>query len=242
VTFGSCLARYVARSYKRLYAGNILASVYHNRSDYFVSRFINGYKRIDTVSDISYLQKYSNESSDEDVVNILLNQTTQGIGRHKIDQSLGLFDCLSETEIDLVFVDNFMDVSARLSIGNDHSLFLRPQDYVNYHQFFQLGEYLSPSESAENFIQIVEFFKQRCPKAKIVFFNFPFNTYEDDVNRKLRSTKFAKLFKPKSVFVIPPLSIPKIYRTKISSHFVEPQYAAYAGMVRALVQSKFYIS
>jgi hypothetical protein len=240
VTFGSCLSRYVARSYKRLFAGNILASVYHNRSDYFVSRFIKGEDVIDNIDELSYLKKQSTESLDEDVLNILLNQTAQGIGKHKIDGGLGLFNTISKSRVDLIFIDNFMDVSARLSSGDSHSLFLRPQDYLNYHDFFRIGEYLPPVQSADNFLRVIDFFKRSCPGAQIVFFHFPFNTYVDDASRKARSMEFAEIFKPNDVFVIQPQSIPKIYRTSISSHFEEPQYAAYAGMISALVRPSYF--
>lgn len=39
-TFGSCLSRYTANSFVKLYGGEIVSSVYHNRSDAFVGKFI----------------------------------------------------------------------------------------------------------------------------------------------------------------------------------------------------------
>lgn len=70
---------------------------------------------------------------------------------------------------------------------------------------------------------------------RIIFMHFPYNTYENDIDRKNRSISFFRDFKSVEAIIIPPQNIPKIYRTSVSSHFERtPQYAAYAGMIRAL--------
>lgn len=235
LTFGSCLSRYIARSYKRLFAGEIVGSVYHNRSDYFTRCFIER-----TASPLNeevmkvLIPRFAVSQLDEDSRSIVANQTASGIGRHKLEGDRGLMQTLSEVKVDLILVDNFMDVAGRLSSGLGMECFLRPHDYLNYHEHFSIGGYIPPLDAAKNFLRILEFFSVQAPDAKIYFIHFPFNTYEGDNERRARSHEFAKIFKSNLATIIPPLSVPKIYRTEVASHFQEPQYAAYAGMIRAL--------
>ena len=233
ITFGSCLSRYVARSYKRLYAGEIVSSIYHNRSDYFVNSLLDNTNSAVKIGAFETLiEKKECVDADEDIRNIVLNQTVAGVGLHKIDGTQNLFDMLNHTKIDMIIVDNFMDISGRLSSGLGLNCFLRPNDYKNYHEHFVLGGYISAENSAKYFSRILDFFLEKAPHAKIFFLHFPWNTYADK-RRKSRSVTFASQFRDTRAIIVPPQSIPKIYRTKVSSHFREPQYTAYAGMIRA---------
>ena len=238
ITFGSCLSRYVARSYKRLFAGEIVASVYHNRSDYFLSSFVDAAQLPLSDGRLSVLEPVSDLSAlDEDSRNIARNQSIEGIGRHKLDTSRNLFETLRHERVDLVLIDNFMDVAARLARARSDGAvcFLRPGDYVDFDRHFVGGDYIDPKQSAANFVRIVDFFANAVPTARICFLHFPFNTYEGDEARRRRSLSFLDHFAVERVHAIAPLSVPKIYRTAVASHFEEPQYTAYAGMVRMLV-------
>jgi len=236
VTFGSCLSRYIARSYKRLFAGNITNSVYHNRSDYFVNSFIKKNNNVVNQSLMNVLQSKNTIDINDDASLILLNQTIEGLGQHKIENSHELMDNLQSLKIDILIIDNFMDISARLSSGLGFNFFARPNDYKNYEENFSLGGFITTSESIENFNTIIKYFKSIQPTMKIVFVHFPYNTYGEDSNRKDRSLSFYKEFNNDSIIMIPPLSIPKIYRTEVASHFQEPQYTAYAGMINILIK------
>lgn len=235
VTHGSCLSRYIARSYKRLYAGEIISSVYHNRSDYFVKCFLN-HTGVPIDSFLGGdLGQNSCKQTDDDGKNIIINQTLLGIGRHKIDREMNLFKTIENYDINLIFIDNFMDVAARLSCGIEREFFLRPGDYINYDKHFVLGDYLSIEDSVRNNNLIVDFYLKSCPNSKIFFFHFPFNTYKNDKLRAVRSMKFYEKFHNENIKIVPPQSVPSIYQTDVPSHFQEPQYAAYAGMVRVLM-------
>ncbi len=237
LTFGSCLSRYIARSYKRLYSGEIISSVYHNRSDYFVESFITNVQKPVDNSTISELA-LNHSNADEDSINILENQTLARCGMHKVDTVENIFSLIEKNLYDIIFIDNFMDIAAKLSHCGDEKVFLRPQDYTNYSLKYKIGDYISTTKSVESFNLIIDYFKKRNPKAKIFFFHFPWNTYENDEQRKKRSLSFFNEFIRDDIFIIPPQNAPKIYRTGVSSHFEEPQYTAYAGMVHALINYK----
>lgn len=232
VTFGSCLSRYIARAYKRLYGGEIVSTVYHNRSDYFVDCFVERIAKPFSIEINEVLIPKLEVELNEDSRSIVLNQTPENIGKHKLDTELGLFEVLERGDVQLVIFDNFMDVSARISTGKGATGFLRRGDYENYDAHFSLGGYIDPGMSSKYFTRIVDFFSARVPSAQLCFVHFPYNTYEDEA-RRIRSLNFLKSFTHPRALNIPPLDVPKIYRTEEPSHFAEPQYAAYAGMIRA---------
>jgi len=227
ITFGSCLSRHIARSYKRLFSAEIISSVYHNRSDYFVNNFVNNVKK-NQLSDYTFTSKEAEE--------IFLNQTFDGLGKHKLDIDMNLIEVLSSIKIDYILIDNFMDVSSKLAVSSGKDVaFIRSKDVDNFYDIFTIGNYIDTLESISNFNIIIDFFKKSQPNAKVFFFNFPYNVYEDDF-RKKRTLDFYNKFKRNDIFVIPPMNIPKIYRTEVNSHFEEPQYACYAGIIRALAK------
>lgn len=231
ITFGSCLSRYVARSYKRLYGGNITASVYHNRSDYFILQKQSPIK----TEMLSCLKSAIPASAlDEDSANIVKNQTTEGVGRHKIDTTTGMVSLLEQRDSTLLIMDNFMDISAKLSRSRKEGweCFLRPKDYQNHEEHFSLENYLDPIVSARNFEFLIQFLLDTLPNIKIFLIHFPYNTYTNQSERQNRSLGFLKAFQPAITTVIQPQSIPRIYRTNVPSHFEELQYAAYAAMIR----------
>lgn len=235
MTFGSCLSRYVARSYKRLYGGEITASVYHNRSDYFVDSFILQKRQPITTEMLTCLKSTMPASTlDEDSRNIVRNQTAEGLGRHKLDTTANFLSQLEQHEGGLLIMDNFMDISAKLSRAKEGAwtCFIRPADYQNYSEHFTLDNFLDPLTSARNFELCIKHLHERAPKIRIFLLNFPYNTYTGQPERESRSLGFLKAFQPFGVDVIPPQNIPRIYQTDIPSHFQEPQYAAYAAMIR----------
>ncbi|EGR2840370.1 hypothetical protein AB2M45_003023 [Vibrio cholerae] len=236
ITFGSCLSRYVARSYKRLFSANIISSVYHNRSDAFLKGIESGSFGLDN-DFIDFIGTLKNE----DAHSIIQNQTFSGIGKHHLDVEVNLFEALENNNVDIVIIDNFMDLSARLASPNGFSsckdVFIRKNDVDDFDSRFTLGEYIEPKDSIVNMHRICDFFLEMQKNIKIVFINFPHNTY-DDVGRKYRTIEFFKGFKKDGVIIIPPMNIPKIYRTDVASHFDESQYSAYAGIIRALIRGQ----
>lgn len=129
VTFGSCLSRYIARSYKRLYAGDIVSSVYHNRSDYFVECFLENSKQPIDKEFISSL--LINKEKNDESIGILQNQTFDSCGKHLLDVQASIFDTIESGNYDLVFIDNFMDVASKLGLLQGKNFFIRPKDLVN---------------------------------------------------------------------------------------------------------------
>jgi hypothetical protein len=242
-TFGSCLSRYTANNYVKLFGGKIVSSVYHNRSDSFVGRFIDktwptaDFKRIE-----SLLVGNVTEANKDNVPSIILNNQNESfMGRHRLSKGTLFMDLVKNDDVDLVIVDNYMDLAGRLvSSDNERGYFLRLKDFASKSSDWRTGEYLSPEAGVENMQKILGFFKQSFPSAKIVFINFPHNTYEASQERVERTKKYESLFSFPDALIIPCLEIPQVFQTDEKQHFKPQQYCAYAGIIwQHLTANKF---
>lgn len=238
ITFGSCLSRYTANHYIKLFGGELISSVYHNRSDAFVNRFIENkwgdveYERIlRAMADNSGTADEDNKSR-----NILKNQSRSEIGKHRLKSGLDLFLALDSSP-DLILVDNYMDLSAKLAYEKSNGegvLFKLGELRASQKDKFELGSHLDPIEAVSYMHKVIDYFKDKAPEANIVFINFPHDTYQD-LGRAQRTELYEKEFSREDCVVIGLQKIHKTYRTDEKQHFKPPQYAAYAGMVRALI-------
>lgn len=228
------MSRYTANAYVRLFGGSIISSVYHNRSDAFYKRFVTkewgGIPISKDREDNLDIEKGKN--IDEQRSQILKNQTESGIGYHRLSKGRQLFDALALNP-DLIIMDNYMDLSARLIITDPNTCEgyfarLNPSE-SNLTEGF-LGGYLDPIEAVDYSLKIATFFTSLSPKTKMVMINFPYNTYNDK-EREARTKKFERLYNHSAVLSIPCLTINKDYQTKDKQHFRIPQYAAYAAII-----------
>lgn len=242
-TFGSCLSRFIGNNYTYLYGGKIVSSVYHNRSDVFVGRFIDKTAAHLIRGQISRMLTGAIDGAAlEDKADIILsNQYYESIGRHRLSKGIQFLDLLDSEGADLVILDNFMDIGARLlSVDGTEpgsKWFVRTQD-LKEGTVSTIGPLLSPEAGAESMLKIIKYVQKKMPKAKVVFCNFPHNTYQDRPERVLRTQEYEALMASNadgSFTIIPCIDITKRFQTKDKQHFSEAMYCAYAGTIWSLL-------
>ena len=235
-TFGSCLSRYTANHYIKLYDGTVISSVYHNRSDAFIGKFIDkNWKTIPIESLADNLKDSPDVDADNLPINILKNQYEETMGLHRLSKGIPFLKAIENQEIDLLIMDNYIDLGAKLVKSNNFDgLFFKLGDIENNN--LEILDYLSPDESVENMNKIIGFFKEKSPKTQIIFINFPHNTYEGSIDRIKRTKIFESQFKP-SISVIPCLDVHPSFQTDQKQHFKGQQYCAYAGMVHQIIKN-----
>jgi len=235
ITFGSCLSRYTANHFVKLFGGTIISSVFHNRSDAFVGKFVDKNWIITPEPEIAKLLKIDKNVNIDDISSRLLhNQYAQWMGLHRLGKGIPLFKALNKKLGDLIIIDNYIDISARLmSKEKDDraAIFLRQLDFKDDVTPWLLGDYLSTDLAVESMHKIINYFRKNLPNAVIVFLNFPYNTYESKPDRVKRSKDFENAFKLENDLVIPALTVHPNFQTRESSHYKPQQYAAYAGIV-----------
>ncbi|PRY66335.1 hypothetical protein B0H98_101316 [Vreelandella songnenensis] len=242
-TFGSCYARYVANHFAMLTNSRLVSCTYHNRSDFFVDKYFNN-KYTDDFYDqlIQLLSDSSDESRkidpDSSVVNIIKNQTSHSSGAHRLSSGKNFFQCIENT--DLIIIDNYMDVSAKLFANNDNVVFFNSRDPLVKSYLIEPGhvsldhvtELLTANASFKNFNLIVNYVKRKNPNAFVVFLNFPFNTYFENPTRVKITKEFEKLSVGLgSDLVLPSLMVPKQLQTHQKQHFKAAFYSYVAGRI-----------
>ena len=250
VTFGSCLSRYTSNHLVRLFGGRIISSVYHNRSDAFCGRLLDKTWHLDPMDEIrAALLKEDEQGSDDDnkASQILRNQYFETIGLHRLSKGMSLFTAVQSGQVDLFVVDNYMDLAARL-ISQPHKphsgLFLRLNDFAapagatESSHGWATGDYLSPAAGVKAMSRILDFFRHHNPDARIVFINFPYNTYGSSPERVARTQEYERLFQYENSEIIPCLTIPEMNQTEQKMHFKPPQYAAYAGIIQGMLLAR----
>lgn len=239
-TFGSCLSRYTANQFVKLFGGKIITSVYHNRSDAFVGRFVdNTWGQCEFSEVASQLVESFDGENDKDnmPINILRNQYPQTMGLHRLAHGKPFIEAVEEKLIDILFVDNYMDIAAKLVSNNEgYGYFLRMGDFSTASPNWHVGDYLSPESGVENMRKIIGHVKGLSPDLNIVFLNFPHNTYQGNLDRVKRTKLYEELFDYPGVHVVPCLDVPEIYQTNQKQHFKVQQYAAYAGISWGLLR------
>ncbi len=117
-TFGSCFSRRVADEYIKVFGGNLVSSVYHNRSDYFYKQHIKSRKSNETllslIDKLSSDSRYLPSSIMDDPLFILNNQRFENVGKHNLGFSDNFFEIVEGTSVDLFILDNYIDILARL--------------------------------------------------------------------------------------------------------------------------------
>jgi hypothetical protein len=236
VSFGSCLSRMTAASYSRMFGGKIISTVMHNRSDYFLGRYVTGdFPEIDIDHFISKISSSANgKSADAAATYIMKNQKRDLVGIHVLSRGLNIFDALDEAP-DILIMDNYFDLSAKLSERDDGGrLFFKSQHFTELFPEWRLGALLSTSHSVRNFHSIIDWVKKKSPQTRVYFINFPHNTYGQDKNRVARHTSFEAAFDRDDVAAIPIFRVPKAFHGSVPQHFKEAQYCGYAGVIRGL--------
>lgn len=234
VTFGSCLSRYTANHYVALFDGRVVSSTYHNRSDAFRGRFVDGdWPLLDHASLSDRVE--AGGDADDHALTILRNQCPEWMGQHRLSQGIPLLQLLDRGSADLVIADNYMDVSARLLSRRDDErvqIFLRPSHFAGDEGIhWRLGDFQEPGSAARDMTTILQWMRLRWPQAALVFLCFPHNTYSTDPARIERSLAYEAALTVEGGLKVPSLTVAPRFQTAQRQHFKPPQYAAYAGIV-----------
>lgn len=236
VSFGSCLSRLTAANYSRMFGGKIISTVMHNRSDYFVGRYIT--KKIPEVEIDDFISQIipgaDGKSGDAAATYIMKNQKKDLVGIHVLARGLNIFEAINDSP-DILIMDNYFDLSAKLSQRPDGAkLFFKEQHFGTRFPDWRLGDLLPTGESVENFHSIIDWIEKTSPKTRIYFINFPYNTYGPDRDRAARHLSFEAAFKRNGISTIPLLNVPKAFHGPVPQHFKMTQYCGYAGIIKGM--------
>lgn len=243
-TFGSCLARFTADEYVRKYRGRVVASVYHNRSDLFVGKFVTGNWAAPALDEVLACLKSDSgcEDADNKSSNIVLNQYEQGLGKHRLPWVQPLLKLVDTRDIDLIVVDNFVDIGARLAkrrACREDGILLRLSDlHEQCRASWTLTPMLEVEKAVASMRAAVSFFRQKQPGATVVFINFPHTTYHGDERRVTRIEEYERRFAMEDVLVIPCLEVLPEHRTQDRHHFAAQHYERYADIIHAHLSDK----
>jgi hypothetical protein len=227
-----------------LFGAKIISSVFHNRSDFFVGKFIDkNWADYGDAELAAILRADEATAGADDLVSALVkNQQPKTIGLHRLSKGLNFIDAIESNQADLVIIDNYMDLAGRLMSRMDadrpEGMFLRLRDFKNQPEGWQMGGYLPSEQGVYYMTRIVEWIQEKSPKSKIVFLNFPHNTYVNSVDRITRTKRYEEIFSFKGGLIVPCLTVPPAFQTKDKQHFQMAQYCAYAGIVWNEFQSK----
>ncbi len=167
--------------------------------------------------------------------NLLLNQSVEGLGRHKLPHGIQFLEAIEKVSFDLILVDNFMDLVARLYNVDGEDVFC---SYPNGEApaGFQLGERLTPQSAAENFNCLLRYLRKKQPRAMIVFLHFPVNNYKS-LERKQWAVAFQdSLVVPASIDIQYLRKVaPALSRGREPQHFERKVYKRYAERIHALM-------
>lgn len=233
-TVGSCLSRKTARY---ILSADVVNSVYHNRSDRLLEALVSSGTRLISHDDLCTLLNigvaHRRDGREFSMGNILHNQSADGFGLHCLPAGAPFHETLASSRFDLILIDNFMDISARLyGVPDGDRYFCRyPKGKVP--EGLVLGSRLTPQESAANFSRIVDVLRMAQPGAQIVFLHFPVNNYPAE--RQGWADAFLEaLVLPEDVQVIRPRPVTPRYPDREPQHFQRWEYRRYAAQVMLL--------
>lgn len=230
-TVGSCLSRQTARAVP---FSRILNSVYHNRSDRLLETLLASGENLKPHDELCRLLKIDpGEDGEFAAANLLRNQSAEGFGAHRLPDHAPFHKTLASACFDMILVDNFMDLGARLyQIADAAPCFCR-YPRAQAPAGHTLGRRLAPEESADNFRQILSLLRSAQPAAQIVFIHFPTGNYPKA--RQDRANAFLECLKvPDGVQVIRPRAVRPRFADREPQHFRRSEYWRYAMEVLSL--------
>lgn len=236
LTFGSCLSRYTALAFGEMFGSVVLSNVFNNRSDLFLNNFLK--KNEDLNLSLDELKRVI--EIDEEYEKFFLRQKREFVGIYNPKDckthQINLWNCISEKNIDLIIVDNYMDVVARdvfidLPHYKDIRFFLPKSSTLNQEKLI-LGRYLSLDNSYKNMNKILSMFRKSFKKSFIVFLYFPHETYFEREFLLKRFVAYEDNFKPQNVdLVIHPCVLSENLKSEERQHFASEYYYSIAGLI-----------
>jgi len=231
-TIGSCLSRNITDC---LIGTRVLNSVYHGRSDRLVDILSTGGAKLRPLDELCELMAVGRtETGEFSPPNLLRNQSAEGFGRHRLPDGIPFHRALVEERFDLILVDNFMDLGARLyRLPSGERYFCR-YSRSQVPAGFRLGRRLTPQESAANFREVVTLLHAAQPSAHIVFVHFPVNNYPPGRKAEWARQLDEVLDLPSYADVIALRDARPRHGGSEPQHFHFIEYARYAAQVLAL--------
>ncbi len=249
MVFGSCMSNLAAFELIHTYGFEQTHSVHHNRSDAFLTYYV------DKTNDMIPLEYWESkliykEDPRGEAKQFLINQYPEGLGFHgmmdKKRPGKSFIEDVEEIQADVILMDNFMDIAAKLVYSNSdpfratRPLFLNHGFYQNEMELAQEyvhTEYLTPTESAENWLRIYRWLRERQPKAHIFFLPYHSCSSYAAPDRYRRARDFYLEFEPlardEDLFLIPPVeTVPELTKGEEDwPHFQIPIYKGLAGYI-----------
>lgn len=237
LTFGSCLAKYTAKTYIGLINRNarLAGVVQHNRIDQFVKTYITHEIMEMPIKFINSIYKNQNKL-------IIDNQKiTHTLGKDPLCEHDGFMDALEYDNIDLIIIDNFIDLAAKLIYTKNRkfSIFANTKECTDLDL---LNLYLEPNFLdlnqlyAEYCEKLLYFLRRKQPKAKIVFINFPYEHHHSKniVNRCIETESISQNLKFDLNIKLFPINECDLADGR--SHFKLRIYQYYASLVHTFLE------
>lgn len=223
--------------------------IHHNRSDQFVNYFVD---RSEVPFEGTWLRDFLKPRPElaDTAEAFLNNQYRPYIGyentlKHKVTADSDFVKMLETETVDIIMLDNFMDVTSkilRLKSGEspERKVFFPLHFYENIAEIeekFEFTDYLTPEESARNWIKIYKFFRQLQPKAKIYMVCWSNATSRANPERTDRILGFYDhvydMAQGMDLNIIPPLDVPDELTNGPDDwyHMASKMYQAVAGYV-----------
>jgi hypothetical protein len=249
LVFGSCMSNLTAARLVSKFNFQQTHSVHHNRSDVFIDYHIDKNKEM---VPLDYLESHFvyKSSTEKEARQFLRNQYAEYLGFHDLIANKRkyktFFDDIEELSFDIILLDNFMDVAAKLVRWKSHNeytnqpLFLNIGFYENENDLkpqFWHDEYLTPEASAENWVKIYRWIRERQIHAKIYFLSYHYCSSVSVPERYFRIKDFYTCFSEKAkdcdLRILPPLNVrSSLTKGEIDwPHFDDAIYEALAGMI-----------
>jgi len=191
------------------------------------------------------------EETEADARQYVVNQYPDGVGYHelmatKASDAETLFSSLESQELDVILMDNFMDLAAKLLVWDKYPEYKNSPIFLNLGFFkneatlaeqFSFLPFLTPTESAQNHLKIYRWLRAMQPKAKIYFLCYHFCSSVGNHLRYNNAREFYREFESiarnEDIHIIPPLTV-GAELTKGEEdwpHFQPPVYQALAGYI-----------
>jgi hypothetical protein len=257
---GSCLSSMPIATLTESYGFEECFRIHHNRSDAFRRYHC---EQTSTMIDRQWLDRFLVPNDDakiaQDAKDILDNQMLPHIGygatlKKNRNSDTTMFDMLRNTKIDVILLDNFMDIAAKLMVKTDEEgysdspLFLNPHFYKNKDEVtraFKFTNFLTPEESAANWRAIYHWFRRLQQDALIIFLCFPYATSRHVPERFNRArdfyVEFLNIMQGEQLEIVPPLDVAEELTNGAADwyHVKAPLYRALAGYIYLRAVAKF---
>jgi hypothetical protein len=242
---GSCLSNLTVLQMCKDYNFTRIFNVAHNRSDAFVGNFVKKDWRQLPLFELSEILNIKPEHNEQGL-QILNNQYEATCGTHELPSAPSIFT-LSDNDVDVIVLDNFMDIAAllvKLDIEEVISPFFINKNFINItDDKLVYNDFLTPEESVENWLIIIDYLRSRFPSTRLVFLSFQYSTLIERKSHYHRAKAFDQLMsekiKDKDVIFIPALTVKPILTKGLGdwAHFDNKIYKSLAGFIYLTLNS-----